>query len=109
MLDDDPDVFLDDDGLDGVLDGSPVRVLFAAPGDASLLAGVGVAADKPRALLPRSACPPLFLVPGAEPVLELPTLPEVLPDYPARWLVREERPDGMGWVTLILVAHPDQD
>lgn len=106
MFQEDHAAFLADWGIDGSLDGTPVRVLFAAPGDSTLLQGAGVSVDRPRAMMPRACCPPLFTVPGEEPVLELPDLPAHLPHYPARWLVREERPDGTGWVTLILAEHP---
>lgn len=102
-LEDDLDVYLDDEGEQAVLDGVAVRVLYGAPGSTALLGqGVGMSFDKPRALLAAASIPPRG---ASDPVLEF---VEVRPSRAQRFLVRETVLDGTGMASLILATHPDQ-
>ena len=97
-------VFFADWSEEATIDGVPLLVIYGAPGE-SLLGGVGMSSDKPRALA-QSADVPARGVPDADPVLVFATVTAVR--LIKRWYVREQLPDGTGLTSLVLAKHPNQ-
>lgn len=99
MFPEDDATFLADWGEDGHIDDVPVRVIYGAPYFVDNVGIVGRSGSDIRIMLPASSLPPR----GQEdPVVDLPSR------VPSRYIAREVQPDGTGWVTLILSAHPQQ-
>ena len=99
MIDDDPQVFLADWGEEVFIDDQPAQGIFSARSVVDPVGMAGQLGMEYSLMLPASSVPPRG---AADPVVDVPGR------IPVRYLAREVRPDGTGWVTLILAKHPQQ-
>jgi hypothetical protein len=91
-----------DFGEAALLDGVAVRVIFDAPFAALPGDGLGMADNRPRALIKSSSVPSSVITTTADKVLVLSEAATLRPGFPTRYAVTEVQPDGTGLSTLIL-------